>query len=347
MAPAGPCMKASWIAFDAHTAKRIRTTTSTRMTDAIEKIDGAGDVVDIDGRRFQRMHNGILVGAGAYGGEWMTEIISRLGGHHEPQEEVVFDALLGRLASVSEPVMIEFGSNWTYYGMWFATALPGSRVLALEPDRAYLANGKANVEINELGDRVTFIRGAVGDTPGASMDFIGEHGGPAEPVEQHDFASLMGILGTDRVDLALIDIQGFEYGLLLRASDLLRSGAIRFLVVSTHHHSFSGDALTHQRVLQHLRNLGGSIIAEHSIPESFSGDGLIVASFDERDAGFEVDLPLARSRDSIFDSVEFELETAMRELADARARIRELESSRLVRAADALSHGVQRLRRRD
>jgi len=37
----------------------------------------------------QIMHNGILIKRGSYHGEWMSEIIQKLRGHHEPQ---VWDA---------------------------------------------------------------------------------------------------------------------------------------------------------------------------------------------------------------------------------------------------------------
>jgi predicted O-methyltransferase YrrM len=60
-----------------------------------------------------------------------------LRGHHEPQEELVFHRVLERLAADGgEPSMIEFGSFWTYYGLWFCHALPAGTVVAVEPDPA-------------------------------------------------------------------------------------------------------------------------------------------------------------------------------------------------------------------
>ncbi|MBU6498154.1 MAG: hypothetical protein KGQ40_06470, partial [Rhodospirillales bacterium] len=62
-------------------------------------------------------------------------------------------------------------------------------------------------------------------------------------------------------------------------ADLLRAGRIATVVVSTHHHSISGDPLTHQRCLALIDQCGGRVIAEHDVQESFSGDGLIAARF--------------------------------------------------------------------
>ena len=53
------------------------------------------------------MHNGVSVVAGGYYGEWMTGIIERLRGHHEPQEEVIFHEILKYL--LPSATMLELG----------------------------------------------------------------------------------------------------------------------------------------------------------------------------------------------------------------------------------------------
>lgn len=58
----------------------------------------------------------------------------------------------------------------------------------------------------------------------------------------------------------------------------------RFVVVSTHHAQISGSATTHEDCLRAIQKLGGILLEEFSVEESFSGDGLIVASFDPADA---------------------------------------------------------------
>src|SRR5450432_3975993 len=96
-------------------ADRVLMTISCRDADRLVKVEGAGEVFDLDGTSVQRMHNGVLIEEGCYYGPWMTEIIRALRGHHEPQEEVVFHEVLERLVATEPSAsMIELGSFWAY-----------------------------------------------------------------------------------------------------------------------------------------------------------------------------------------------------------------------------------------
>jgi FkbM family methyltransferase len=297
--------------FPPEIARRLAMTVSCPDADDIPKVAHAGESRDHDGRRVQIMHNGLLVEEGGYYGDWMTETIRALRGHHEPQEERVFHRIVERLAEDGgAPVMIEFGSFWTYYGLWFCHALPGSRVIALEPDPQYLDVGKRNAALNGYTDRITFHAGAIGDQPHQPVAFQAESDGQTYDVVQHDLTSLMSVSGLTQADLVLADVQGAESLLIDQARGDFESGRVRFLIVSTHHHSISGDALTHQQALQALTDAGGHVIAEHSVGESFSGDGLIAVSFDDRDKNFQVPVSHARYRDSLFGELEHDLATA-------------------------------------
>jgi len=306
-------------------ARRVRLTISCRDADDLPKVEGAGEVFDHEGQPVQMMHNGVLIEEGCYYGPWMTEIIRSLRGHHEPQEELVFHRVIERLAeSATQPVMVELGSFWAYYSLWFCRAVPGGRVIAMEPDPVYLEVGRRNFALNGLSERATFVHGALGADPGAPLEFTAESTGAPVSVVQHDLRSLMELAGIDRVDLLLADVQGAEEVLLARAAGDLTAGRVRFLIVSTHHHSISGDPLTHQRALMRLRDAGAHLITEHSVSESFSGDGLIAVSFDERDRDLTVAVSYARSKDSLFGEVEADV-VAERSRADGA----KLQASRL------------------
>lgn len=328
-------------------ARRLTTTVSCADADGIPKVAGAGEVRERDGRLVQVMHNGLLVEAGGYYGEWMTECIRALRGHHEPQEELVFDRIVRRLrAEGGSPVMIEFGSFWTYYGLWFCQALPGARVVALEPDPHYLEAGRRNATLNGLGDRVAFVHAAIGNEPGETLAFPAESDGQVHEVVQHDLASLVSAAGLDRVDLVLADVQGAETILLDRARGDLHDGLVRFLVVSTHHHSISGNPLTHQQALALIRAAGGHVISEHTVGESFSGDGLIAASFDERDKDLEVPVSYARGRDSLFGELEYDLAAVTAERDALRREIDAMLATKTWRWASLPRRVYARLRRR-
>jgi hypothetical protein len=113
-----------------------------------------------------------------------------------------------------------------------------------------------------------------------------------------------------KVDLILVDAQGAETVLLESAREHLLAGRVRFMVVSTHHHAISGDPLTHQRALCLLKETGAHVIAEHSVSESYSGDGLIAVSFDSRDRDLAVSVSRARAKDSLFGELEYDLKAA-------------------------------------
>jgi FkbM family methyltransferase len=302
--------------------QRVRTTVSCLDCDDIEKVAGAGQIREQDGTRVQLMHNGVVVEAGGYHGDWMSEIIRVLHGHHEPQEELVFHRIIERLRRDAEvgsvPTMIEFGSFWSYYTLWFCVAFPRGRAVALEPDPNNLALGRRNAALNGVSERITFVHAAIGDPPGQSIMMATESDGQERETPTHDLASLMAATQLDHVDLILCDVQGAETILLRRAAADFEAGRVRFMLVSTHHHAISGDPLTHQSALTLLRAAGAHVIAEHTANESFSGDGLIAVSFDERDRDLVVAISHSRAVDSLFGELEPDLAAAR--VASAQAQ---------------------------
>ena len=127
--------------------------------------------------------------------------------------------------------------------------------------------------------------------------------------------SCVAAAGVSRIDLLLADVQGAELPMLEGAVESINRGKLRFAFISTHHHSISGDPLTHQRCLQFLRERGAHIIAAHNVTESYSGDGLIVASFDDQDRHFpEVEISKNHPTNSLFRELEYDLHEAQQRL---------------------------------
>ena len=313
---------------DEEMVRRVTLTLSCRDTDAIPKVDGAGEVFEREGSRLQRMHNGVVIEADCYYGPWMTEIIRGLRGHHEPQEELVFHAILQRiLATEVEPRMVELGSWWAYYSLWFAAEARRGDVLAIEPDQAKLDVGRRNFALNGLPGR--FVHGAVGSEALASASFVLERTAEAVLVPHHDLASVLALSGGEPVSVILADVQGAETALLAGGRDVLEAGGVRFLVLSTHHHSISGSPTTHQDARDVLGELGAHLVAEHTVGESYSGDGLIAVSFDERDRDLRVEISRARYRESLFGELEPELGDAWRTLDETRCELSRLRRHRM------------------
>lgn len=254
---------------------RVAMTASCRDCDGIPKVAGAGSVVEETGRRVQIMHNGIRVIAGGYDGDWMTEIIRQLNGHHEPQEELVFHEILKALPE--RATMIELGGYWSYYSLWFLQSTPEQRrAIVVEPDPHHIGVGQMNASLNSRN--IEFIQACVGETASDQIEFSSQTSGPVL-IPQVSVPNLMRNRNIEYLDLLHCDIQGGEFGVVKSCAQLFREKRIRFGIFSTHARDFSNDSLTHQRCLAMLRACGAQILAEHEVHESFSGDGLIAAYF--------------------------------------------------------------------
>ena len=300
-------------------AAHIAMTVSCTDSDQLPRVHDAGDFTTVGGRDVQVMHNGVLVERDAYVGTWMTEIIRCLRGFHEPQEELVFARTLERLATTDEsPTMIELGSWWAYYSLWFRRVFPRSRIVAVEPDTEHLAITERHFALNH--ETADFVHGGIasGNEQTFSMEY--ESDSEVHDVPRYTLGELLSAQQLDRVSVVLADIQGAETALVEDAMDLLSGGAVRFLFISTHHFTISRDALTHQRVLKAVRSAGGHVIAEHSVGESFSGDGLVAVSFDPKDTDFTVDITRARQRDSQFGELEVPLAKAFARVVAAEEK---------------------------
>ncbi len=281
--------------------KRILMTVNCRDSDPIPKISNAGDVVIFQDQRVQLMHNGVMILEDCYYGPWMTHIIKILRGHHEPQEEIIFHEILQYLqenpSTWGNPRMIELGSFWAYYSMWFLKNFPSGNTYCIEPDPDYLRIGEENFALNNLGG--VFIQAQVSNVASPNSQFW-SNDGELITIPSFDFDAILAATGHREIDLVLVDIQGAEIALLENLSEVLQNSIIRFMLISTHDLEISGSAITHQSALHLLIENGAHILSEHSVSESYSGDGFILASFNEADKNLQIPISYNRSRNSLF-----------------------------------------------
>ena len=284
--------------------ERIAMARRCHDCDDLPKAPQAGQVVpDDDGVPVQIMHNGLRVVADGYCGAWTTELIRVCEGHHEPQEERVVHEILGRLGP--DATMIELGAWWSFYSLWFLQGEPGRTAVALEPDPERRAVGEDNARRN--GSAPHFVSGFAGGTSSPAEPFALDSGETLQ-LPRLTVPELMRMHGIETLDVLHCDAQGAEIDVLESIADLLRTGRVRTVIVSTHHHSISGDPLTHQRVLAFVQSCGGKVLAEHDVHESFSGDGLVAARFGpDRDEWPEVPISLNRYSHSLFRNPLYEL----------------------------------------
>ena len=172
--------------------------------------------------------------------------------------------------------MIEIGGFWAYYSLWFLKDAPERRAIVIEPDPAHLDIGRQNAALNHC--MIEFVQGFVGGEGPEISPFATEVSGTIE-LPRIDVTTLLAKRNIAYLDILHCDAQGAEFDVLLSCAELLAARRIGFIVVSTHIFPGLADPLLHQRCLWLVKELGGEVLAEHDVHESFSADGLIVAYF--------------------------------------------------------------------
>lgn len=247
--------------------ERIQLAVSCRDCESVPKVADAGEVINSPGGAYQLMHNGVKAFVDSHYGDYNTEVIRRLRGHHEPQEEKVFHEVLQQLGSGSR--ILEVGSFWAYYSLWFLNTIEQSRAYLVEPLESALEAGRRNFALN--GVEGEFLRAAIADQP-AKPGKVELWPGMETIVKKVSIDSLFDELGLEHLEVLHADIQGAEVQLLKGAERCLGQHEIDWIFISTH-----GENI-HQKCLRILRTKRYSVVAEHSPSESFSVDGLIVAT---------------------------------------------------------------------
>jgi FkbM family methyltransferase len=245
---------------------RVQETINCRDCDAIPKVENAGEVNIDHSPPFQVMHNGVKVLLGGYHGEWMQRIITALKGHHEPQEEKVFYEVLKRVSG-DNPVMLELGSYWAYYSLWFRKTFPAGSNYMVEPITEKMQLGQKNFDLN--GFSGIFFNGCMGGEYKDKMTFVDWNNDEIE-MKKYSVDAIVEKNNIAFIDILHSDIQGAEVDMLKGCEQSLNAGKIGYLCISTH-----GDK--HERCLDFFKQRSMHIIAEHSVEASASADGLIVA----------------------------------------------------------------------
>lgn len=238
---------------------RVRVTTSCRDCDSIPKHKKAG-VIEISdtGEKYQYMFNGIRILYDSYHPGWMNEIIKNLHGHHEPQEELCFYYVLQTLPQ--KATMVELGSSWSYYSIWFNKHIADPHNICIEPVQSNLDNGIANSKLNNCKS-IDFKRGCIGEK------FIDKIPFQSHTIPQYSIDKIYQEYSTF-FDIIHSDIQGAETCMLTGAKNVLDN--IGYFIISTHDNR-------HNTCCNFLKDNNFTILVQHSIGESFSADGLIVA----------------------------------------------------------------------
>ncbi len=242
---------------------RVISTIECPDADYIPKVVNAGEIISDENGEYQVMHNGIKIYKDCYycsATNWMTDIIYALRGHHEPQEEKVFYEVLKYISPGS--TMIELGSYWAYYSLWFANSVKNAKNYMIEPKYEYLLTGMRNFELNNKEG--TFVHGYIGNK--YDSDIKHEVNIPRIHIDQ-----FLASNNINHVHILHADIQSAEFDMLQTCKKSISESKIDFFFISTH------TDLLHRKCLKFLKDHGFHIIAEHTPAQSCSCDGLIAA----------------------------------------------------------------------
>lgn len=240
------------LTFDDEWEYRIKIALESKYNSYIPRIAKAGNIEN----GYQVMHNGILVSIGDYYGLPITKMLHMNKGVHEPEEEKIFLDVINKMPQ--NPVMIEMGSFWAFYSMWFLKATVHGQVYMIEPEKKNLIVGERNLKKNNL--KASFdnyfigkISSITGDTPVICLD---------------DYVKEKKI---KHINIAHADIQGFESDMLEGAVNCLSERMIDYFFVSTHTNEL------HYKCIDFLKDADYKIVFQVDLIKAASFDGFILA----------------------------------------------------------------------
>ena len=150
---------------------RWREIISDPLNILIERHPNSG-LCDEDGNVY--LHNGNkvpLAGENSYY-EDFSKVLVLNRGVHEPLEEFCFQEMLKKVTA-QNPVMIELGSYWAHYSMWFKKKFPDAQCFMVEESNKGLNAGRHNFSVNNLSNG-DFILSKVGNNAFTIDDFAKE-----------------------------------------------------------------------------------------------------------------------------------------------------------------------------
>lgn len=202
------------------------------------------------------MHNDIRIDPLSYYNYPLLKMLIDNKGVHEPQEEKIFQEVLKSLNKEKQMTMLELGSYWSFYSMWFMKAFPTARCIMAEPNRNNLFYGKRNLALNnQTGE---FIYTGIGK----ALDRKNNITTVDRICEQKNI---------EFVDILHSDIQGYELDMLKGSEKLLSKGNVGYVFISTHSNDLHRDCFELLRDKYQL-----DLVATADLDETFSWDGILV-----------------------------------------------------------------------
>lgn len=230
---------------------RIEKVCSSKENNFIKRVPGAGKI----SKGWITMHNGIQVSAMGYYGKGILNMLVRNSGVHEPEEERVFQEVLKHIKPGS--TMIEAGSYWAFYSLWFLNEVKEGKCHMIESSYANILSGRKNFK--KASKQGTFVHAFVDNYTDLSK-------------KRRATITIDQYCKDNNIrSLAILhaDIQGAELNMLQGSKTMLGGGYIDFIFVSTHSNQL------HTSCKQFLSEFDYEIIADIDLDATCSYDGLL------------------------------------------------------------------------
>ena len=225
-------------------------------------------IVDDDG--YVILHNGNRVptsGENAYYGDFSKVLVLNRG-VHEPLEEFCFQETLKKVKG-SKPLMIELGSYWAHYSMWFLKKFPSAECFMIEAENKALHAGYSNFVTNNYLNGKFILSKVAND--GLKLDTFAKEKCLKEVTILHS------------------DIQGWEIELLSGANNFLGQQVAKYIFLSTHSQEI------HEEVKRRLESFGYYIeVSSDFDNHTTSYDGFILATSSSTERVFKDLQPYGR-----------------------------------------------------
>ena len=200
---------------------RYREVVSDPINLLIDRVENAGYLNEDN---TITLHNGNKVtftGEFSYYSDYSNILIINRG-VHEPLEEFCFQEVLKQI-QVNSPVIIELGSYWAHYSMWFLQKFSSGIAYLVEPHITHLNAGINNFKIN--GFSGIFINQAVAKNNFEIDKFVLEN-------------------NIENITILHCDIQANEIDMLNISEKSLRSHMVDYIFISTHSQEIHLDAIS-------------------------------------------------------------------------------------------------------
>jgi FkbM family methyltransferase len=190
-------------------------------------------------------------------------IVPELRGIGEVYEPEVWPLVMSALKPGSR--VLDAGSHVGYYAIPLALRVGSKgRVFAAEPDPRNLAFLSRHATLNGVTDQMQIIPAALSDVEGQMVLHTQEYQSQLRPGNDGDglrvrVTTVDAVVGSgERLDVMLIDVEGFELPVLKGASNLLRDPARRpqTIVIEVHPYAWELANTTSELFLAFLNSKG-------------------------------------------------------------------------------------------